>query len=321
MDTLKKPSNVVEGWIDALFLQRINYNYDSEEISLAQELRGPNIIKINKIITKTINNEEYELIIMEKALLRDLGKLNEFFFIGSFLKIIYNPFEEKCGDNLMRFYSKQIIDALEILNKYYFVHFDIKPENLLININLIIKLTDFGLLTTVKNEQEIIIPGGSHGYLSPEYYKKAKVSSQEAKKQDYFALGSTLFFLKYGQHLIKYKKYDSPILNREAIIDILDKQFGYIKSRPMTQDNFINFLINLIHFEPKDRSKFDEIYGDQWLNENSENIEMIVNTNENNEEKLVMELQKSDFLIKKEKDLKGKRKKKFIFKKKQKEQH
>ena len=127
--------------------------------------------------------------------------------------------------------------------------------------------------------------------------------------------------MKYGQHLIKYKKYDSPILNREAIIDILDKQFGYIKSRPMTQDNFINFLINLIHFEPKDRSKFDEIYGDQWLNENSENIEMIVNTNENNEEKLVMELQKSDFLIKKEKDLKGKRKKKIIFKKKQKEQH
>ena len=290
---------------------------DSEEVSLSKELRGPNIIKINKTIKRKVNDEEYELIIREKAILRDLGKLSEFYFLGSFLKLIFNPFEEECGDNLMRFYSKQIIDALEILNRYYFVHFDIKPENLLININLIIKLSDFDLLTSVNNEQEITIPGGSHGYLSPEYYKKNKVSSEEARKQDYFALGSTLFYLKYGKHLIEYNKYDNPILNQERIIDILDKKYGYIKSRPTTQDNFNNFLINLIQFEPKDRAKFDEIYRDKWLNENDEDIEMIVNTNENNEEKLVMELQKGDFLIKKEKDLKGKRKKKFIFKKTQ----
>lgn len=286
------------------------------ETTLIQELHGPYIIKIIKTIEKTIDNIDYELIIMEKALLRDLGKLNEFYYGGSLLKLIYNPFDEKCGDNLLRFYSKQIIDGLEILNRYNYVHFDLKPENILIHLNLVFKISDFGLMRNVKNEEDMKIPGGSHGYLTPEYYKKSKVSTEEARKQDYFALGSTLFFLKYGEHMIEYNKYENPVLNRERILDILDIKFGHIKSRPIIQDTFINFLINLIHFEPKDRSKFDEIYRDKWLNENNKDIEMIVDTNDNNEEKLVIELQKSDFLIQAEKDLKGKRKKKYIFKKK-----
>ena len=31
-ETLNKESKVVQNWLDALFLQRINYNYNSEEI-------------------------------------------------------------------------------------------------------------------------------------------------------------------------------------------------------------------------------------------------------------------------------------------------
>ena len=31
------------------------------------------------------------------------------------------------GDNLLRFYSKQIVDRLKILNRYNYVHFDLKP--------------------------------------------------------------------------------------------------------------------------------------------------------------------------------------------------
>ena len=46
----------------------------SEEEKYAIDLRGQNIIKINKIYTKRINGSTYNLIIMEKAILRDLGK-------------------------------------------------------------------------------------------------------------------------------------------------------------------------------------------------------------------------------------------------------
>ena len=39
-----------------------------------------------------------------------------------------------------------------------------------------------------------------------EYYIDHYVISEEAKKQDYFALGSILFFIKYDKDLLKCKK-------------------------------------------------------------------------------------------------------------------
>ena len=135
-----------------------NKGQRSEEEKYGIILRGKNIININKIISSKIGLKEYDLIIMEKASLRDLGKISEFFHKNNLLKTIYNPFEEVLEDNLLRFYLKQIINALELLDRNYYVHNDIKPQNILITYNLIIKLTDFGLLRKVQNN-ETNIPG------------------------------------------------------------------------------------------------------------------------------------------------------------------
>ena len=34
------------------------------------------------------------------------------------MKLIYEPFDEILWDNLLRFYSKQIVDGLKTLNRY-----------------------------------------------------------------------------------------------------------------------------------------------------------------------------------------------------------
>ena len=176
------------------------------ELEVAQDLRGNNIIKINKTITREYNGDDYDLIIMEKAILRDLGKLTEFYYKHNLLKlIIEDPFTQKIGDNFLRFYAKQIIDGLETLDRNYFVHFDIKPENLLITINLNVKLSDFGLITKVRDNDKIKIPGGTQGYLTEEYFNKEKVIAEVSRKQDYFALGSTLYCLKFCENLLKYR--------------------------------------------------------------------------------------------------------------------
>ena len=295
-----------------------NDNTNSNEIEIAQDLRGNNIIKMNKTISREFNGEDYTLIIMEKAILRDLGKLTEFYYKHNLLKLIFeDPFDQKIGDNFLRFYSKQIVDGLETLDRNYFVHFDIKPENLLITINLNIKLSDFGLITKVKDGDKIKIPGGTQGYLTEEYYNKEKVSADVARKQDYFALGSTLFYLKFGDHLIKFQKFDEPILNAERIMEILNAKLLYIRSRQEIEQEFIDFLTSLLHYNPDQRPCFEEIYRNNWLNKNREELELITSANENDEEKLIMELQKSDFLINKEKELPQK-KCNFRFKKKKK---
>ena len=276
----------------------------SEEEKYGVDLRGPNIIKINKVYTKKIDGNTYDLIIMEKAILRDLGKLNEFYHHHNLLKLIYFPFDEPSGDCLLRFYARQIISALETLDRNYFVHYDIKPENLLISVNLIVKLSDFSLLTKIENGTTKI-PGGTQGYLSPEYYIERNVDSEDARKQDYFALGSTLFFLKYGQQMLKYKKSDTNIINSFYILDTIQKQISFIESQQNTDKDFIEFLCSLINYRPKDRPSFEEIYRNKWLNRDVDYINNIFYTYENDEEKLIMELQKKDFLIQKEKEFKN----------------
>lgn len=289
------------------------------EINYVNLLKNPNIIKINQVLTKQVSFKTYYLIIMEKAMLRDLGKLSEFYFRHNLLKLINeNSFDEQIGDNLLRFYAKQIINAMKCLDDNYLVHFDIKPENLLITINLMIKLSDFGLLTKIKDKNEIRIPGGTQGFLTREYYKKDKVSNEDAKKQDYFSLGSTLFYLKFGEHMLKYQRMDNSILNADRITRILDKKMSFIKSRPLTEKNFIDLIIKLIQFDPEDRPNFEEIYRNKWLNENIDIIRELFFFYENDEEKFIMELQKSDYLIKKKKESNPKSKK-FKFKKIKKE--
>ena len=288
------------------------------ELEVAQDLRGNNIIKINKTITREYNGDDYDLIIMEKAILRDLGKLTEFYYKHNLLKlIIEDPFTQKIGDNFLRFYAKQIIDGLETLDRNYFVHFDIKPENLLITINLNIKLSDFGLITKVRDNDKIKIPGGTQGYLTEEYFNKEKVTADVARKQDYFALGSTLYYLKFGEHLLKYQKFDEPMLNAERIMELLNVKIAYIRSRQESEQEFIDFLTSLIQYNPDERPSFEQIYRNKWLNSNRDELELITASNENDEEKVIMELQKSDFLINKEKEI-PKKKGNFRFTKKKK---
>ena len=62
---------------------------------VAYDLHGQNIIKITKIVQKLINDRNYYLIIMEKAILRDLGKLSDYYNCHNLLKLIYKPFHDK----------------------------------------------------------------------------------------------------------------------------------------------------------------------------------------------------------------------------------
>ena len=168
----------------------------------------------------------------------------------------------------------------------------------------------------VRDEDKLKIPGGTLGYLTPEYYYKEEVSSDVARKQDYFALGSTLYYIKFGQSLLKYQKDDDSSINLDRVRELLFRKHQFIKSRQTSEQGFIDFIISLIDYNPEDRATFEQIYRNKWLNSDREVIEDIMHSNENDEEKVIMELQKSDYLINKQKEFKPKKAKKFIFKKK-----
>ena len=309
-----------------------------EEAKYLEDLKGPNIIKIIKICQpKNKYGKTYQLIIMEKSSLRDLGKLNSYSHDHNILKLKFpDCFDEVISNTVLRYYAKQIVDALEILDRNKFVHFDLKPENILISSNLTLKLTDFSILRKVDDKsfsvdnKKMRIPGGTVGYISPEFYmNESKVTADQAKAQDYFGLGSSLFSLKYGKTITKYKKDGEPSnILADTIVNTLLKKINYIYSNRLSDRDFIIFITSLIQVKPKDRLTFEKIYRNKWLNNNWEYIDKVLGDYDVEEEKLLMELQKQDYFIQKKeifdfgkeknenKSIKRNRRKNFKIKKK-----
>ena len=291
-------------WLAAKLVEKkVNSEYNEAEIS--RKICGPNIVKFYDIYEEKIDNHIYNLILMEKAPLKDLYIFNNEMRYGNPMKLIFlNPFDI-IGDNLLRFFFKQIVQALEILNRGNFVHFNIKPHNFLIFRGMVLKLCDFCLLRNITSlsdrNNNIKIPGGTFGYHSPEYFKNSGiVQINEADKQDFFALGVTLFFMKYGQRMINIDYSENDKLKIAGYcVEEIQNAMNKIKTTKSSDKAFINFLNSLIQFNPKDRPSFEEIYRNKWINKNWKELEKISKINEFDEEKLIIEMNKSDFLIKK----------------------
>ena len=276
--------------------------------SLAEKIKGPNIIKIYDILEKKYDGKDYSLIIMEKALLNDLAAMIKELHQDNYFNLINNPFLELIGNNLVKYFVKQIVQGMEILDKNEFVHFDIKPENILIQSGLVLKVTDFSFLINLqeyKDEKSIKIPEGTKGFVTPEYFYMTEIDKLTAKKQDYFALGATIYLLKVGFQKINYIKYEKDALTQDRVIDMIQRVVGLIKNDPLMDKYFVDFLCQLIQYVPEERPSFEEIYRNKWLNKDLEEISFIINSFIEEEEKVLMkELIKSDFLIQKQAEIK-----------------
>jgi len=103
--------------------------------------------------------------------------------------------------------------------------------------------------------------------------------------------------------MLKYNDKNEKIVIADEIVELLEKQRDNIKSEKLFDREFINFLCSLIEYKPEDRPCFEEIYRNIWLNKNSKQIKNIYSVNLGEEEKMIVEFQKSDFLIEIEKEI------------------
>ena len=106
------------------------------------------------------------------------------------------------------------------------------------------------------------------------------------------------------------------------------KKIDEIKSTKLANKDFINLLCSLINYNPEERPEFESLYRNKWLNGNRDEITNLISIYQTDLNKLLIELNKSDFIIKKREYLKEKkikknknnnnnyinRKNKFVFK-------
>lgn len=95
----------------------------------------------------------------------------------------------------------QIADALSSVHSKNIFHRDIKPDNVLVNNNLTVKITDFGVCHLPTSDLTMTTElMGSPGYMAPEYLQYGKVG----KLLDIYALGVVSYELMTG-----FKPFDA----------------------------------------------------------------------------------------------------------------
>ncbi|KRX03955.1 Protein kinase-like domain [Pseudocohnilembus persalinus] len=103
--------------------------------------------------------------------------------------------EGRFSNDVALFYTTEILLSIQYLHKQEIVYRDLKPENLLIDREGHIKITDFGFAKQLRNDRTYTLCGTPE-YLAPEIIK----GSQDGygKSVDWWALGILIFEMLSG---------------------------------------------------------------------------------------------------------------------------
>eukprot|EP00912_Choanoflagellata_sp_UC4_P002391 UC4_evm5s1505 len=122
------------------------------------------------------------------------------------------------------FYAAQICLGLEDLQKHNIVYRDMKPENILMDSNGNVRISDLGLAMEVPPGKAIRGRVGTPGYMAPEVISNEKYSSSV----DWWGLGCVIFEMlqghcpfrnKKGKHKIKNEDIDQRVLRHNPEYD------------------------------------------------------------------------------------------------------
>ena len=125
-------------------------------------------------------------------------------------------------DDLATKTAVSILQALSVAHRRGVVHRDIKPGNILLADDGVVKLTDFGL-AHVAHQPTVTIEGtvlGTPAYMAPEQIRGEKVDA----RADFFSLGATLVEILTGERIFEGSTYSECVRKiMEFRADTLDR--------------------------------------------------------------------------------------------------
>lgn len=171
---------------------------------------------------------------------------------GNLFSLLQQQANSRFAEHQAAKYTSQTADALLHIHNLCFVHADIKPENILIDANDDVKISDFGLCFPVglgyeREEQE-----GTLEYLAPEVLCDQYLDT----KMDIWSLGVLVFEMLVGKSPFKAK---TKAIIRRNIINV-----RYTVPR-IVGENAMDLIQKILVRDPRRRIPLEEILKHPWI--------------------------------------------------------
>lgn len=210
-------------------------NYIKREIKVMNNLNHKNVLKLYNVIYE--NNNIY--LILEYCKYGDLSL---------FLK------NKKLKESVVKGFLYQIVSGLKYLHKKNIFHRDLKPQNILVDNNFNLKITDFTFAKENMEENMSQTMCGSPLYMAPEILNYQEYNS----KTDLWSVGIIMYEMLIGSTPYKAKnivKLVKNIKERDVIIPKNIKLSSICK----------HLLFSLLEKDPKKRLSWDELFNHPWF--------------------------------------------------------
>jgi len=219
----------------------------------------PNIIAIHQAVNeknslKNGKNQKISYLVMEYAP------------YGDFLQLLSNK-KFPLDETVIRTYFHQLIDALEYLHSRGAAHLDIKPENLLLGEDLLLKVADFDMAYLEGDDE--IKGSGTKYYRAPELLS-GKIF--DPKAADIFSAGIILFLLKSGGQLPQTEEIAFKGKNLWEMMQSDVKKFWEFQCEIQNKDaeyyseEFRELFCGMTKMNPADRWTIKQIRKSNWFN-------------------------------------------------------
>ena len=240
-----------------IYKHKNNKETYKREFSLLRKLDHKNIIKLHDILIDTRS--------------QNLFLVLDYYKNGDFSKFLNKrSLKEKYAKN----YMFQLRDGLQYLFSKNIIHRDLKPQNLLLDENNNIIITDFGLAKHFKSDEMLETVCGSPLYMAPEIIAKKNYTVQS----DLWSVGIILYQMIFGK--VPYVSKNIIGLLREHKTKKLSYDSPYELSKEC-----INLIKNLLIVVSEKRIDWDNFFYHEWFNTN----ELLENQNK------LMEISMSNF--------------------------